>query len=187
LAYTHEGLPGQARVPAYPARETRKAYSVSRVWANAGGLDVTRRCWEGNGRRRPRCRIGSNRNSPSSSTNHPTDRSGCMKSNSTATGCMPGWTGAPPGCWSCGKTNRCNTGCWRSANGDGRRLAQGPQKQTWLLSARMGLATERSDHPYPDPNVEKSRRRCHCGNSSTGFIAAPEVASAAARLMSAKS
>jgi hypothetical protein len=28
-------------VPAYPARETRKAYSVSRVWANAGGLDVT--------------------------------------------------------------------------------------------------------------------------------------------------
>jgi ATP-dependent DNA ligase len=29
-------------VPAYPARETRKAYSVSRVWANAGGLDVTR-------------------------------------------------------------------------------------------------------------------------------------------------
>jgi len=29
-------------VPAYPARETRKAYSVSRVWTNAGGLDVTR-------------------------------------------------------------------------------------------------------------------------------------------------
>jgi hypothetical protein len=29
-----------------------------------------------------------------------------MKSNSTATGCMPGWSGAPPGCWSCGKTNR---------------------------------------------------------------------------------
>jgi hypothetical protein len=39
-------------VPAYPARETRKAYSFSRVWANAGGLDVTRRCWESNGRRR---------------------------------------------------------------------------------------------------------------------------------------
>ena len=31
------------------------------------------------------------------------------------------------------------------------------------------------------------RRRRHCGNNSTGFIAAPEVASAAARLMSAKS
>ena len=30
----------------------------------------------------------------------------------------------------------------RALNGDGRRLAQGPQKQTWLLSARMGLATE---------------------------------------------
>jgi len=29
-------------VPAYAARETRKAYSVSRVWANASGLDVTR-------------------------------------------------------------------------------------------------------------------------------------------------
>ena len=29
-------------MPAYPARETRKAYSVSRVWTNAGGLDVTR-------------------------------------------------------------------------------------------------------------------------------------------------
>src|SRR5262245_52384272 len=59
---------------------------------------------------------------------------------------------------SCGRTKRCNTGCWRSANCNGRRLA------------------ERSDHPYPDPNVEKGRRRCHCGNSSTGFIAAPEVA-----------
>jgi hypothetical protein len=33
----------------------------------------------------------------------------------------------------------------------------------------------------------KGRRRSHCGNSSTGFIAAPEMASAAARLMSAKS
>jgi ABC-type multidrug transport system ATPase subunit len=75
------------------------------------------------------------------------------------------------------------------AIGERRRAPARPraQKPTWLLSARMGLATERSDHPYPDPNVEKSRRRCHCGNSSTGFIAAPEVASAAARLMSAKS
>ena len=27
------------------------------------------------------------------------------------------------------------------------------------------------------PNVEKGRRRCHCDNGSTGFIAAPEVAS----------
>ena len=69
----------------------------------------------------------------------------------------------------CGRTKRCNTGCWRSANCNGRRLA------------------ERSDHPYPDPSVEKGRRRCHSGNSSTGFIAAPEEASAAARLMSAKS
>ena len=33
----------------------------------------------------------------------------------------------------------------------------------------------------------KGRRRSHCGNRSTGFIAAPEMASAAARLMSAKS
>jgi hypothetical protein len=36
--------------------------------------------------------------------------------------------------------------------------------------------------------MNSKRRRCyHCGNISTGFIAAPEVASAAARLMSAKS
>jgi hypothetical protein len=52
---------------------------------------------------------------------------------------MPGRTGAPPGCWSCGKTNRCNTGCWRSANGDGRRLARGPKnrlgriRREWVL------------------------------------------------------
>ena len=28
----------------------------------------------------------------------PIGRSGCTKSNSTATGCMPGWTGARSGC-----------------------------------------------------------------------------------------
>jgi hypothetical protein len=44
-----------------------------------------------------------------------------------------------------------------------------------------GLATERSDHPYPDRSVEKGGRRCHWGITSTGFIAAPELASAAAR------
>jgi hypothetical protein len=49
------------------------------------------------------------------------------------------------------------------------------------------LAPEEIRQPYPAPNFEKGRRRCHCGISNTGFIAAPEVASAAARLMSAKS
>src|SRR4029077_11380842 len=34
--------PGQARAPAYLARETRKAYSVSRASATASGLDMTR-------------------------------------------------------------------------------------------------------------------------------------------------
>ena len=39
----------------------------------------------------------------------------------------------------------------------------------------------------PAASLRKGRRRSHCGNSSTGFIAAPEMASAAARLTSAKS
>jgi TolB-like protein/tetratricopeptide (TPR) repeat protein len=41
--------------------------------------------------------------------------------------------------------------------------------------------------PRLQPWPPSKTRRCHCGNSSTGFIAAPEVASAAARLMSPKS
>jgi hypothetical protein len=49
------------------------------------------------------------------------------------------------------------------------------------------LAPEEIRQPYPAPNFVKGRRRGHCGISSTGFIAAPELASAAAWLMSPKS
>ena len=49
------------------------------------------------------------------------------------------------------------------------------------------VAPEEIPQPYPAPNFVKSGRRCHCGISNTGFIAAPDVASAVARLMSAKS
>jgi hypothetical protein len=45
----------------------------------------------------------------------------------------------------------------------------------------------KSGSPILRRNFVKGRRRGHCGISSTGFIAAPEVASAAARLMSSKS
>jgi hypothetical protein len=44
--------------------------------------------------------------------------------------------------------------------------------------------------PMLSPQLVQGGRgpaRFHCGNSNTGFIAAPEAASAAARLMSAKS
>jgi energy-coupling factor transporter ATP-binding protein EcfA2 len=59
--------------------------------------------------------------------------------------------------------------------GDRRTVTARPraQKPTWPLSARMGLATERSDHPYPDPNVEKGRRRCHCGNNAPALSQRP--------------
>ena len=48
-------------------------------------------------------------------------------------------------------------GCWRSANCDGSRLTRGP-KTDLAAFGRRDLATELSDQPYPDPNVEKGRR-----------------------------
>jgi hypothetical protein len=64
-----------------------------------------------------------------------------------------------------------------------RLQGRGRQTRTTPGAAALAKPVLRTN----DITFGKRRCRFHCGNSSTGFIAAPEVASAAAQLTSAKS
>ena len=70
-----------------------------------------------------------------------------------------------------------------------RRVTDAFVEKARQVAANDDIYDLEDSHTLAAPRVRqiRNRHRSYCGNNSTGFIAAPETASAAAQLMSVKS